>query len=258
MREFAAAVSFLTRLPIARGQAFDARQVARSARWFPVVGAMLGAIYAAVLWLCSLVFPALVTGVVLACVDAALTGAMHLDGLADTADGFGGGRTREDVLRIMRDHSIGAYGTVALVLELLFKVASVAALVDFHGPRGAMAAVVLAPVLGRWSAVLSGATCAYARPVDHAGNSPDGSPARWMGSTELIIASVCVAAVIAIVMASTSDILLGPAAWALVAIAGVLWAQTCRRRLGGVTGDTLGAGVELSECLVFLLYLAVR
>jgi adenosylcobinamide-GDP ribazoletransferase len=255
MREFAAAVSFLTRLPVARGRAFDARQVARSARWFPLVGAMLGGVYAGMLWLCSLVFPALVTGVVLAGVDAVLTGAMHLDGLADTADGFGGGRTREDVLRIMRDHCIGAYGAVALVLALLLRVASVAALVDLHvGSRRAMAAVVLATVLGRWSAVLSGATCDYARPTENTGNSPGGSPARWMGPAELIVASVCVA----VVIGAMSDFVRGPAAWALVAIASAWWTRSCRRRLGGVTGDTLGAGVELSECLVFLLFVAVR
>jgi adenosylcobinamide-GDP ribazoletransferase len=252
-----AAVSFLTRLPVARGPAFDARDVARSARWFPLVGLILGLVYAAVLWLCSLVFPAFVSAVVLAGVDALLTGAMHLDGLADTADGFGGGRTREDVLRIMRDHAIGAYGAVTLVLVLMLRIAAVSALIDSHGVHRALTAVVLAPVLGRWSAVLTGATNPYAR-ADPEGV---GSPARWMGRSELIVASITAALVTlvsAAVMGATSDFFRGPVAWLLVAVAGAWWSSRCRRRLGGVTGDTLGAGVELSECLVFLVYVAVR
>jgi adenosylcobinamide-GDP ribazoletransferase len=249
--EFAAAVSFLTRFPVAGGRALDGRTVARSARWFPLVGLPLGAICAVVLWLSSRIFPPLIAAVIWAGADAALTGALHLDGLADTADGFGGGHTREDILRIMRDHAIGAYGAVALILALLLRVAAVAAL-DFHArPRHAVVAIVLTPVLGRWAAVLSGAVSESAR--------PDGdSPTRWIGMPELTVATITVAALIAAGMSAASDIVRGPAAWAMVAIASVLWTRLCRRKIGGVTGDTLGAGVVLSECLVLLVFAAAR
>jgi len=248
--DFIAAVAFLTRLPVGRRWAFGARDVARSQRWFPLAGALLGGIYAGALWLCTPFFPALVTAVLLVALDARLTGAMHFDGLADTADGFGGGSTREDVLRIMRDHAIGSYGAAALVLAVAVKVATLGALIDAHR---AIAAVVLAPALGRWSAVLLSATQPYARPVTDDGPKSVGSPARQVGRTELWIATG-----IALAMAAAVDRWRGPAAWALVAAASALWAWRCRRRIGGVTGDTLGAGIMLSECLVLLLFTAAK
>ncbi len=167
MRLLAAAVAFLTRLPAAGRAALDAKTVARSARFFPLAGALLGGIYAGAFWILSLAFPPLLTAVLLVALDAALTGAMHFDGLADTADGFGGGRTPADVLRIMRDHAIGSYGAVSIVLAVALKIAAIAALAESHR---ALPALFLAPVLGRWAAVLPGATQPYARPL--AGDGP--------------------------------------------------------------------------------------
>src|SRR5205085_11082690 len=124
--------------------------------------------------------------------DAWFTGALHLDGLADTADGFGGGRTRDQALRIMRDHAIGSYGAVALVLVAALKITTIASLVD---GRRAVPCLVLAPALGRWSAVALSATQPYARPLSDDGPGSVGSPARFVGRSELIIASVTVAAI---------------------------------------------------------------
>jgi cobalamin 5'-phosphate synthase/cobalamin synthase len=244
VRLLAAAIAFLTRLPVARGTAFDAKTVARAARWFPLVGALLGAIYAGALRLASPVFPAAVTAVMLAALDAALTGAMHLDGLADSADGFGGGRTREDVLRIMRDHAIGAYGAVALAVALALRVAAVAALI---GRGAALPAVFLAPVLGRWAAVLLGATLPYARPPEQ---DATGAPARSMGKAELAIAT------------GTAALAAGACGWRgggaalLAGAAALVWGWRSARRIGGVTGDTLGAAVVMTECLVLILFSA--
>jgi len=138
------------------------------------------------------------------------------------------------------------------VLALLLRIMAVTALLGGHSePRCAIAAIVLAPVLGRWSAVLSGATSRYARATDT-------SPAVWMGARELIVATITVAAIIAAAIGATSDFVRSLAAGAVVALASALWTRACRRRIGGVTGDTLGAGVELSECLVFLVFAAAR
>ena len=237
-----AAIAFLTRLPVGRRLTFDSKDVARAARWFPLAGALLGAIYIAVLWIIAPIFPSFVTAVLLVGIDAALTGAMHLDGLADAADGFGGGTTREDVLRIMRDHAIGAFGAVALVLALALKIAALAVLIDAHR---AIIAVIVAPVLGRWSAVLLGATQPYAR-------SGEGKLARF-GRTELVIATIT-----ALAIAAAFDYRRGLAAAALVAIVSAYAAWRCRRRIGGVTGDTLGANITISECLILLLFTALR
>ena len=247
--QFAAAIRFLTRLPAGRNSAFDAKDVARSTRWFPLVGGLLGGIYVATLWLLSRIFPPLVTAVLIVTIDAVLTGAMHFDGLADTADGFGGGRTRADVLRIMRDHAIGSYGAIALVLVIALKVATIATLAD---SRHAFSGILLAPVLGRWSAVILSSTESYARPPEDDGPNSVGSPTRFVGRTELIIATVT-----AVTFAAAVGRWFGAAALLLVAVASICWGWRCRRRIGGVTGDTLGAGIEISECLVLLLFAAL-
>ena len=248
IRGFLAAVSFLTCLPVGRWFVFDKEAVARSARWFPMVGAMLGAIFAGVLLLLVRVLPPLVSAVIAVAVLARLTGAMHLDGLADTADGFGGGRTRDDVLRIMRDHSIGAYAGVALILVLALKVASISALA---AADTLVPALVLAPVLGRWSSVLLSATQPYARPGNDAAGTA-GAPTRLVGRVELIVATV-----IALAFAALLDPLRGLVSSASVALLTAAWAWRCRQKIGGVTGDTLGAVIEASECLVLLLFLGI-
>jgi len=248
--EFAAALAFLTRLPVGRLAAFGSTDVARSARWFPFIGALLGAFSIALLALCANLFPAAVTAILLAGLDALLTGALHLDGLADTADGFGGGASREDVLRIMRDHAIGSYGAVALILVLALKIAATASLI---GAGTAFPALLLTPVLGRWSVVALSAALPYARPVSDDRASTGGSPARFIGRVEFIISTI-----IAIAVALAAGLLRGPAALVLVALGSTFWGWCCRRRIGGVTGDTLGAGLEISECLTLLLFAAFR
>jgi cobalamin 5'-phosphate synthase/cobalamin synthase len=238
--QFAAAIAFLTRLPVGRGLAFDAKDVGRAARWFPLVGALLGAVYVAALWLLGPIFPPLVVAVIIVAIEAIITGGLHFDGVADTADGFGGGRTAEDVLRIMKDHAIGAYGAIALILVIVLKIATIAALID---ARRAGYALLLAPILARWSAVLLSATEKYAR--------SDGSPTSFVGRTELIVATV-----IAISAAVTLDPWRGIAGFALVAAGSAWWGRRCRRRIGGVTGDALGAAIEVAECIVLLTYAA--
>lgn len=249
MMGFLAAVAFLTRLPVGRRWEFGPQDVARSARWFPLVGAVLGGISVAALLGLTRIFPPMVTAVLLAGIDALLTGAMHLDGLADTADGFGGGVTREDVLRIMRDHAIGSYGAVSVVLVLALKIATVTALIEGHR---AIFGLLLAPVLGRWAAVLLSATQPYARPVDAGGPLTAGAPVRFMGRKEWILASA-----ITVAIAISFQPWRGCAALLLVALASAGWAWYCRRRIGGITGDTLGAAIEIAECLVLLLLTAI-
>src|SRR5580700_9282413 len=181
IRQLAVAIAFLTRLPMPSRLVFDAQDVGRSMRWFPLIGLMIGGFFVAALQLFNLVFPPLVTAFLIAAIDALLTGALHLDGLADTADGFGGGRTREDVLRIMRDHAIGTYGAVALVLVIAVKAATLAALIDCHR---AVSWLALMPMLGRWSVVLLSATEPYARRSDQEGAPAGGAVSDFVGRVE--------------------------------------------------------------------------
>jgi len=244
IRQLAVAIAFLTRLPVPSRRAFEAADVGRSSRWFPLIGLIIGGIFVAALHLLTPIFPPLVTAFLIAAIDALLTGALHLDGLADSADGLGGGRTREDVLRIMRDHAIGSYGALALVLVIAIKAAALAALIDRHR---AAAYLALMPMLGRWSVVLPSATQPYARRLEQEGAARGGAVSDFVGRAELLIAS---ATALPIVFALASW--RGLAAALLVFAATGIWSWYCCRRIGGITGDTLGAGVEISETLVLL------
>jgi cobalamin 5'-phosphate synthase/cobalamin synthase len=246
--QLAAALAFLTRVPLPSRLVFDAKDVGRSARWFPLIGLLIGGFLVAALQLLNRALPPLVSAFLIAAVDALLTGALHLDGLADTADGFGGGRTREDVLRIMRDHAIGSYGGVALILLLATKAATLAALIEH---QRAVVYLALMPMLGRWSIVLLSATVPYARRSDQEGAPPGGAVSDFVGRLELIVASLITLAA-AFILANWR----GLAAVFVVLASTALWGWYCRRRIMGITGDTLGASVEISETLVLLFGLA--
>jgi adenosylcobinamide-GDP ribazoletransferase len=248
MRQILVAISFLTRLP-AGNITCTAIDVGRSARWFPLVGALLGALYIGSVKLLSPFFPSLVTAVLIVALDALLTGALHLDGLADTADGFGAGRTRDDILRIMRDHAIGSYGAAALFLAMALKIAAIHALVP---TAAAMPALLLMPVLGRWSSVFSAALAGYARPPDDDSARSVGTPARFVGKTELIIATLTAALAVVALRSWRSVIALF-----ITAAIATGWTMLCRARIGGVTGDTLGAGIVIIECSVLLAFAAI-
>jgi cobalamin 5'-phosphate synthase/cobalamin synthase len=169
-----------------------------------------------------------------------LTGALHLDGLADMADGFGGGRTRDDVLRIMRDHQIGTYGAIALIMTLLLQISAIASLIE----RDAAARfLVVAPAASRWAMVLLGRRLPYARPEPGLGRAlTDHVRDRevW-GSTVLVL-------VIATVVARWSGLVSLALTLPLTAGLGFV----CWRRIGGVTGDTFGATAVLCETVVLV------
>lgn len=240
MRQLLGAVSFLTRIPVGGSRTTEPALLAKSARWFPLVGLALGSVYAAVAWCLLSYLPAPVVAVLLLVLDAILTGALHLDGLADMADGFGGGRTRDDVLRIMRDHAIGSYGAVALILMILLKAACLSELLR---TRHGLWILFVAPALGRWAVVLLSYLEPYARP-----EGGTGGLAKWIGATELAVATaICVPLPFLFGIRRT---LVG---WGAVALVTVLMAWICDRRIGGITGDTLGANTVISESVQFVL-----
>jgi cobalamin 5'-phosphate synthase/cobalamin synthase len=189
--------------------------------------------------------PALVVAVLLLVLDALLTGALHLDGLADMADGFGGGRGREDVLRIMRDHAIGSYGAVALILAFLVKAACLAELLR---TRHGLWILFVAPALGRWTLVL----LSYLKPYARSAEAGTGALAKWIGGLELAIATVtCIP--LPFLFGVRHTLL----CWGAAALSTVLMAWICDRRIGGITGDTLGANTVVAECVQFVLAVAL-
>jgi len=231
------ALRYLTVLPLPRSRV--AGDLGRAAGWFPVVGLGLGTCLALASLAVDRVVPPGVGAMLLVALWAALTGGLHLDGLADTCDGLGGGWSRERALSIMRDARSGPYGVIAIVLLLGLKAAALASL-----PEGlAWRALVLAPVLGRAGPLLLVRLCPPARP-EGAGHAL-AACARW----PTLVSGGLVAVLVAVAM-------LG--AWGALALgvsALLAWglAAHLRRRLGGFTGDTLGALVEVTEAGVLTL-----
>jgi adenosylcobinamide-GDP ribazoletransferase len=229
----AAATAFLTRIPVGRLVDVDARAVASAAPFYPVVGAGVGALAGLGESGVSPLLPPLVVAVLLVALLTALTGAMHLDALADTADALGG-RSREDSLRIMRDPAIGAFGATALMLALLLKAAVLAALIE---SGDAMIALVAAGACSRAVILPLAVALPYARRHERGVSVPQRISAAGAAS------GVAIAVALALLVAGELGLAAFVAAGALAALAGAFYACW----LSGVTGDALGAVVELSE-----------
>lgn len=229
VRRLLAAVAFLTRVPIRT--AFTARDVGRAAVFFPLVGVGIGLVQLGVWKLSSSYLTSLLSAILVVAASAWLTRALHLDGLADFFDGFGGGRTKDDVLRIMKDSRVGSFGAIALVLVLSAKVAAVDALVSTD-------ALVLAPALARWTPVALSYALPYARPGIVA-------PAGRVGKLELAGASVLAAGFVAL----WGGIWLAGAVVVVSAAVGL----ASKRKIDGVTGDVLGANIELAEAAALIV-----
>ncbi|WP_188311992.1 adenosylcobinamide-GDP ribazoletransferase [Salinarimonas soli] len=247
---------FYSRLPAPvlpwEGDPHAAPDFAVTPRALPIAGAVIGAAGALVLGLAhALGFgPALSAALAVGALVAA-TGAFHEDGLADTADGFWGGHTRERRLEIMRDSRIGSYGAAALVLSLIVRILALATLVERAGPlAGAMALVVMA-ALSRTGALdvmialdparSSGASHAVGRPL------PRTVATAW---------ALCAA--LGLALGLVGGLPLPGLALAFAAAALTAWGMTAlsRARLGGYTGDVVGATQQVAEIAAFLALLA--
>ncbi|HKI34071.1 MAG TPA: adenosylcobinamide-GDP ribazoletransferase [Gemmataceae bacterium] len=240
----AAAVQFLTVLPLVR-RPFSPKELGRSVGWFPLVGALLGGLLAGLDWLLGLAFPPGVTAALVLAAWVLVTGALHLDGFLDSCDGLFGGHTPEARLRIMRDERAGAFAVIGGILLLLLKYAALA------GNPERLAALVLAPVVGRWGMAVAVVGFPYGRPEGLGRAMKD--HARWPQALLASLFAGTVVAGIAVVV---------PGGWrALLAIplaAGMTWigGRFVLRRLPGLTGDVYGALCELLEVATLLLFVA--
>ena len=251
MKRLVTAVMFLTRVPVPGEWNIEAADVGRSTAFFALVGAGIGAIQcglvAAALRISQYVgrhshhpsvFPAPVLAVIIVTSGVLMTGALHLDGLADMTDGFGGARSRGDVLRIMRDHAVGAYGAIAVTLVLALKIVSILALID-RGVAGRF--LVVTPALARASIVVLGFLLPYARIAE----GGLGGIVQHVGIVEVFFSTLT-----AVVLTVWLGAWRGGVALAVTVIASLWNARVCRKRIQGITGDTLGANVEVCEALV--------
>lgn len=239
MSRVLAAVAFLTRIPVRRP--FGAEDVGRATPLFPLVGAGIGALLYAVSLIAAPRLGPLLTAGLLVALSAWITRAFHLDGLGDFVDGLGGGRSREDALRIMRDSRIGAFGTVALVLLILIKIVAIEAILD---REAALPTLILGSTLARWTSAPMSRWLPYARPESGLGSALT----DHVGRLEIAGATFCALALVLWLAPR-----LGTALWAAAIATSVVTGAIATRRLGGVTGDVLGANVELSEAAVYIV-----
>ncbi len=251
-RDVAVSLVFLTRVPPARlGLDADAVPDLRGAvRVFPIAGGLIGVAGGTVLLLGSAIgLPPLAAALVAITVLVVLTGALHEDGLADTADGFGGGRTAPARLAIMRDSRIGSYGALALILSVVLKASLLAAFLP-GAPLQAALALIVAEALGRAAIVVHWAKLPPARPEGLAGSigQPDGDTLAMALAAALLIGLIAgtlaggpIAALVA----------LGAAALATIG-----FGHFAERMIGGHTGDTLGAAEQCASLAALLALVA--
>lgn len=240
MRHFFAALGFLTVLPVPGGKTTPT-DMKGAVFFFPVIGVLLGFLTGGCAWLAYTFLPPWPAALIVIAFLLILTGGLHMDGLGDTADGFFSARPRERILTIMRDSHIGAMGVMAIVLVLLAKITAFASM----DREAAMRAAFLMPVAGRAFLIIMMAVLPYAR--------PEGG----MGSL-FYSKSIKTAAVITLIMLlGACWLVAGGRGLAAVVVATaiiLLFCVFCRRKIGGATGDTLGAGCELGEAALALAF----
>jgi adenosylcobinamide-GDP ribazoletransferase len=233
------ATQFLTRLPVPGSRDLPPDALADSARFFPIVGAFVGAGGVAIDWLIQQRAGRHVSVVLILIYFVTITGGLHEDALSDAADGFGGGWTKERTLAIMRDSHIGSFGAIAITCSILARFVFLTSLPQtaFHG------VLVAGQVLARWAMV----PLAYWLPSARDEDGQGARVARKTSSASLVIATLYMAGVVAIALAR-SGIVLIMVSIAVAALTGAYY----RRRIGGITGDCLGATCHVTECAVYL------
>lgn len=238
-RAFLVALQFLTRLPVRLGAAPTPEQRGRSLLFYPVVGALIGLLLWGLARLSAGADPLLAAALLLAA-WVALTGALHIDGLADSADAWLGGGDAQRTLAIMKDPRSGPAGVAAVVLTLLVKCAALAALLR----TGAWPALLVAPVIARTAVIGLFLTTHYVRAEglgsDLARHLPSGPGWLVVALVAIALPALCGYRGLRMLLAAVA--------------AGWLLRRLMVRRIGGTTGDTAGALIEVVEavCLVAL------
>ena len=240
---FLLAVGFLSRIPVPADPDFSEDKLNGASRYFPLVGILVAGVSALVFVGAAALFGNQLIAVLLAMVASILlTGAFHEDGFADSCDGFGGGWTPEDVLRIMKDSRIGTYGGVGLILVLSLKAAALFAMAT---PAILISALFWAHVVSRWLSVSYLLDLHYVRGEGKSKPLASTMPlSHWLWSGLPILA----------LFVFTDSPALIPLCLALLVFR-FAFAAYLRRRIGGYTGDALGAAQQVAEIIVYLVFL---
>jgi len=239
------AMGFLTRVPMPPAVVYTPENLNASARYFPLIGLLVGCVGAASYAAATMLWSPAIAIVLSIAVTVFLTGAFHEDGWADSCDGFGGGWTREQVLTIMKDSRLGSYGAIGLALLLAIKLL---ALMQLHDSVRIIPALLLGNAWSRLLSISYLLDLPYVRDIDSSKIKPI---ATQMDRRAFAIAAAWVAPLI---------FLLPPLQWVCVALTLSLWrwwfGRYITRRIGGYTGDCLGAAQQVAEVLIYLVLAA--
>ncbi len=255
MDSFFESFRFLSAVPLPAGRG-EGRGLTGAVAWFPLVGAVLGGLFILVDWLCVRAFPRVshfISAAAILAIYAVFTGGLHHDGLMDMADAMwgGAGRTRERRLEIMKDSRAGALGVTAIILVLLLELASIYSLPVRigHGGHYRWAALFVFPVLGRWVMSYLCVRFPYARPAGTGAAMVGGSRWTYLLGATLLAGGALAAAFLWLAWLPLLIPILALGAW----LAAELIGSWVTRRLGGITGDVIGATGMLTEAALLLL-----
>lgn len=238
MKRFLIALQFLTILPIRIKSKINEEDFGRSLFYFPLVGILLGLTLAAVALFLRFL-PDLVVGACVLIISIVLTGGLHLDGFADTCDGFLSRQSQEEILRIMHDSHIGVMATVGIVTLLLLKFTLIVNIPpDFLGKS-----LILMATFSRWS---QGLACLMSKYVRSDGKAK--FFIEYVNYKDIIIGGLFMLALFLLMLK-----LKGIFIFALSFLSLLLFIHYVKRRIGGMTGDTIGATNEIAEVLILLL-----
>lgn len=239
---FIAAIRFLTSLPLPGKTDATPEQLGRATAWFPLVGLAIGGVLALLSWLLGFILPEAVVGALVIAALVLLTGALHLDGLADTCDGIAGHGTPQERWAVMRDSRTGAFGGVGIVIILLLKYAALVSI-----PADMMTAtLVIVPAVSRGAMAYAIFAFTYARPEGL--GTAFKQATRWPQFAVATVITFGAAAALYPLFAFTG-----------LAIAGGIWLITTllalyfRRKFAGLTGDTYGAINEIGEAVGLII-----
>lgn len=245
IRYFFTALAYFTRIPAPRWVGFETHWLNEAARYFPLVGVFVGAVGAGVYWAALHAWPPGIAVLLSMGATLVLTGAFHEDGLADCCDAFGGAYTRDDVLRIMHDSRIGAFGAIALIIALALKWQALAAL----PPPRAIALMIAAHAASRACAASYLVTLDYVRAEGKAKPVAQRMRVRawlWAAATGLPW----------LFWPAWPDWRAGVATLAVLCVLRWALGRYFVRRIGGYTGDCLGFAQQLFELAIYLTGLA--
>ncbi len=243
---FFIALGFFSRIPMPHWVEVDEVKLNKASRYFGLVGIIIGAITASIFWTAQLYFPPSISVILSMIASVIITGGFHEDGLADTADGFGGGWKVEDKLKIMKDSRLGSYGALALILMIGLKWQLLVELA-LYDPKYTFIAIIASHGLSRVLAASIIFTEDYVRDIDDSKAKPLANQQSW---NELLILMAT-----GLVILFTLGGFLALYLLMVLSISRYLMVVWFRKQINGYTGDTLGAAQQITEVLIYIMML---